>query len=114
MLQNGTHPHPPSLPAPQKRTTPLSTPLSTHPAPTGSAQPRPAGAGAPYTVPSKLLPGAPRPNPAGPRMGTWPAQKPLPPKQAPPVQLPIQRGRDAVLFAAIGNDPLDVNGRLEI
>ena len=113
MLQNGTHPHPPSLPQPQKRTTPLSTPTSTIP----NASVQRAAAAAPYAVPNKMAtgPGVPRPNPliGGPRMGTWPG-KPLPPKQAPPVQLPIQRGRDAVLFAAVGNDPLDVNGRLEI
>lgn len=113
MLQNGTHPHPPSLPQPQKRTTSVSTPTAT--VPTASAQR--ATAAAPYAVPSKMAagPGIARPNPIGqgPRMGTWPA-KPPPPKQAPPVQLPIQKGRDAVLFAAVGNDPLDVNGRLEI
>lgn len=118
MLQNGTHPHPPSVPQPPKKTNtpflaPPKAPTSNVTANNNTSIQRSAAA-APYAVPSKLANGMARPNPGGgPRMGTWPA-KPLPPKQAPPVQLPSQKGRDAVLFAAFGNDPLDVNGRLEI
>ena len=120
MLQNGTHPHPPSVPPPTKRpmssnpTTPTSlNPSSTTATPTtnnGNFNSRHTP-GAPYAIPNKAS-AASRPMAVGLRMGTWPTK--LAPNKAPPVQLPIQRGRDAVLFAAVGNDPFDVNGRLEI
>ena len=156
MLQNGTHPHPPSLPQPVKR--PQHLPFgqtgsggqngtsginsnnlmtgngqsTTHNIPNANAntsnghghpthtahQPRPQS-NAPYAVPSKAIPGAvPRQQHGhqmqnGPRMGIWPS-KPQPPKPSSTPQMPVQRGRDAVLFAAVGNDPLDVGARIEI
>lgn len=129
MIQNGTHPHPPSMPAPANKPKPAQSNLNPNAnananlnsafrpgATNNTSTARPGGA--PYAIPSKV--GQPptqppnRPGAApGPRMGTWPKQ---PLKAAVPqaIQLPSQRGRDAVLFAAVGNDPLDVNGRLEI
>ncbi|WVF71575.1 hypothetical protein IAT40_006383 [Kwoniella sp. CBS 6097] len=144
MLQNGTHPHPPSLPPPTtKPTRPLSnTSTPTRPAPT---------AGAPYAIPSHANANTPRSAlGAGghglPRMGTWPAQRTvngstsqrhvpgagaaagsgvgvgqgmqktmgqLPPLAPVPQPQPVTKGRDAVLFAAIGEDPMDVSGRMD-
>ncbi|WVQ99310.1 hypothetical protein IAU59_006442 [Kwoniella sp. CBS 9459] len=144
MLQNGTHPHPPSLPQPTtKPTRPLSnTSTPTRPAPT---------AGAPYAIPSHANANTPRSAlGAGghglPRMGTWPAQRTVngstpqrhghgtgngsgvgvaagqgvqktmghaPPPPPVPQPQPVTKGRDAVLFAAIGEDPMDVLGRMD-
>lgn len=121
MLQNGTHPHPPSLPPPPKRDR--------------SGQNHAARANAaPYNVPNHRPTAATTTTAAtnatanGPRMGTWPT-KPAqttaggvqrtgataqPPgaaaaaarPAAAPKMAPVQRGRDAVLFA--NTDPLDV------
>ncbi|KAL7422473.1 hypothetical protein Q5752_003121 [Cryptotrichosporon argae] len=150
MLQNGTHPQPPSFPPAPKRDRPANAPgqHAVHGAQgiantTAAARP----AAAPYAVPNRV--GGP------PRMGTWPAQprpngvgaaagagagtqahhvngavpapagiaagRPLQthghtpqphalPKaaqaQAQAAPTPIQRGRDAVLFSALG--PLEM------
>lgn len=121
MLQNGTHPQPPSVPVqPPKRYPPITTPV------------RPSNA--PYTIPSHANHGQPHgtvpvngnsnnvhainnSRPA-PRMGTWPAKAPTPigigfkttprPQQLPP----IQRGRDAVLFSAVNPEPVDMLSRM--
>jgi transcription factor SFP1 len=146
MLQNGTHPQPPTVPAqPPKRYPNTTTPY------------RPTATGAPYTIPSHAQQNqtqtqnhnqahplyanghvngnvhtvtAPR---TAPRMGTWPAKPattttntntnshnhtPLGMsmgiKTTPrPTQLPpVQRGRDAVLFSAIREDPVDMLARM--
>ncbi|WVR07152.1 hypothetical protein IAU60_004193 [Kwoniella sp. DSM 27419] len=141
MLQNGTHPHPPSLPPPAKpRPSGLST-TSTH-TPTRPA----AAAGAPYAIPSQANNNNAARSAVGagghglPRMGTWPAQRTvngapvrpagaqgqghqvsngsaIQPKQQPVVPVPqpqpVTKGRDAVLFAAISEDPMDVLSRMD-
>ncbi|OCF40482.1 hypothetical protein I317_05720 [Kwoniella heveanensis CBS 569] len=140
MLQNGTHPHPPSLPPP---TTKPARPVSNTSTPT---RPTPS-AGAPYAIPSHANANTPRSAlGAGghglPRMGTWPAQRTvngstpqrhgpsagtgpaagqglqkamghMPPPPPVPQPQPVTKGRDAVLFAAIGEDPMDVLGRMD-
>lgn len=122
MLQNGTHPHPPSLPPPPKRDRPNQN-ARQH--------------AAPYNVPNHRATAATTTTAAtnaaatGPRMGTWPT-KPAQPTAggvqrtaataqpqnaaatpaaaarpaAAPKMAPVQRGRDAVLFA--NTEPLDV------
>ena len=127
MLQNGTHPQPTSIPGTPKKLTPQNTGATPTKAPSTTNTVTPTRA-APYTVPSKAIPGAAavnsvRPGPNGPRMGVWPSKSAVNGSAGAPadtaaqkanVQLPSQRGRDAVLFAAVGNDPLDVTGRIEI
>ncbi|WVQ81804.1 hypothetical protein IAT38_003931 [Cryptococcus sp. DSM 104549] len=145
MLQNGTHPHPPSIPAPSK---PASRPGN-------SAAPNRPTAGAPYTIPSHanstannaggnpqgrvVGQGGHAPGHAMPRMGTWPAQQrpngagpgangqggggvgpqrghvPQQQKAAPkpPQPQPVTKGRDAVLFSAVGEDPMDIMSRMD-
>nr|ODN88373.1 hypothetical protein L203_02986 [Cryptococcus depauperatus CBS 7841] len=151
MLQNGTHPHPPSLPSP------TAARITTRP--TGTAAPAssinsPRPAGAPYAIPSRdwdntnhSIQGrvvgqqshAPHHGHQMPRMGTFPTrpggnggagvegmsmqrpagqnlhsmryhQSSMQPKPQPQ---PVQKGRDAVLFAAIGEDPMDIMGRMD-
>ncbi|WRT66238.1 uncharacterized protein IL334_003191 [Kwoniella shivajii] len=134
MLQNGTHPHPPSMPPPSPSTT---TPAITKPSPlrptnTMTSSRPVGGAGAPYSIPSHA--NANPTNHSGirtaghglPRMGTWPSQRTvngngntkinqgIPVKSIPqPQPQPVTKGRDAVLFAAIGEDPMDVIGRMD-
>ncbi|WWC61756.1 uncharacterized protein I303_104341 [Kwoniella dejecticola CBS 10117] len=136
MLQNGTHPHPPSVPTTTSNSVHPQTKsaTSTPTRPTGTARP----AGAPYAIPShaNAANGTQIRNAVGghglPRMGTWPAQRTVngsnatpnsaarpvgqgvPVKPAPqPQPTPITKGRDAVLFAAVGEDPMDVIGRMD-
>ncbi|WVW83781.1 hypothetical protein I302_105802 [Kwoniella bestiolae CBS 10118] len=137
MLQNGTHPLPPNVPQPSNNSTPNSTPqkpssgAASRPINTNSTTPR---AGAPYAIPSHANANPTNQNRNGvgagghglPRMGTWPAQRTVngsthkAPQQGVPVKAtpkpqpaPITKGRDAVLFAAVGEDPMDVIGRMD-
>ncbi|WWD17411.1 hypothetical protein CI109_101852 [Kwoniella shandongensis] len=133
MLQNGTHPHPPSLPPPAvKPTRPMGTSSTTSSATSTPTRPTPA-AGAPYAIPSHARPqtnGSTLPGrtvggttSGMPRMGTWPsAPRGIPSKSNPPPKVvqppvpqpqPVTKGRDAVLFAAVGEDPMDVMGRMD-
>lgn len=90
MMQNGTHPVPSNLPVtPQKR-----------PPPAVQTTPTRLTASVPYNIPNR------------PRPVTWPAKQHIPPEVI-KQPLPVQRGRDAVLFAAMGNDPMDVMGRMD-
>ncbi|ODN79750.1 hypothetical protein L202_03663 [Cryptococcus amylolentus CBS 6039] len=146
MLQNGTHPHPPSLPAPPAKARPTPLPSST--AHGNAPISRPTGA--PYAIPShanhaphpgqqgRVVGQGPGHHPNGhgpPRMGTWPAQRPangvsVPnprpnghphppprPQARPPPQpqpQPVTKGRDAVLFSAVGSeDPMDIMSRMD-
>ncbi|WWC89445.1 uncharacterized protein L201_004369 [Kwoniella dendrophila CBS 6074] len=137
MLQNGTHPHPPSMPPPINNvptpTKPMA-PMRPNPSSTTTGISRPGGA--PYTIPSHAnnnnnQNGQIRNAVGGhglPRMGNWPAQRtvngnnhgPIRPGQGLPIKSipqpqppPITKGRDAVLFAAVGEDPMDVIGRMD-
>ncbi|WWC94055.1 hypothetical protein V866_000893 [Kwoniella sp. B9012] len=144
MLQNGTHPLPPNMPPSSNTSTPNATPQKPSAAgrPISSTTST-ARAGAPYAIPSHANANSTTQNRNGvgagghglPRMGTWPAQRTVngnataqrPPQQQQqqqgipvktqpkPQPPPITKGRDAVLFAAVGGgeDPMDVIGRMD-